>query len=146
MDASGVTLRPARTGDAGDLARLASQLGYPASPDDVLERLQLIGTRSGHEVIVAADRDVVVGWIHLLCDIHLESGEFVEIVGLVVDEARRGKGVGGALLAAAEEWARLRGFASIRLRTNVVRNEAHAFYERAGYTVRKEQKVFMKSF
>ena len=40
--------------------------------------------------------------------------------------------------------ARLQGVSSIRLRTNVVRKGAHAFYEHVGYVVRKEQKVYVK--
>jgi GNAT superfamily N-acetyltransferase len=136
MDASAITVRSARAGDADDLARLSSHMR---------SRLALLSKRSGHEVFVAQEAEKVVGWLHVLCDMHLESGEFVEIAGLVVDENFRGRGAGTALVAAAEEWARLEGHASIRVRTNVLRREAHLFYERAGYALRKEQKIYVKA-
>jgi GNAT superfamily N-acetyltransferase len=144
LNPSTFTVRAAQSADADVLARLALQLGYPSTGADLRERLGLLAGRADHEVFVAEGGGGIVGWVHVLCEIHLESGEFAEIAGLVVDEGERGKGAGRMLLVAAEAWARGRGFASIRLRTNVVRAEAHRFYERAGYAVRKEQKVFMK--
>lgn len=139
-----VTLRAARAEDAAVIARLAAQLGYPASADDISGRLVRISSRARHRVLVAQARDAVIGWVHVLSDEHLESGEFAEIAGLVVDDASRGTGVGRMLLGAAEAWARGGGFASIRVRSNVIRAEAHAFYEREGFALRKTQKVFEK--
>jgi GNAT superfamily N-acetyltransferase len=145
MPAPAITIRSARSDDAAELARLSSQLGYPSTSADLSARLELLSTRKDHEVFVAEGKTELVGWLHVLCDIHLESGDFVEIAGLVVDERHRGEGVGKTLLAAAERWARERGFTSIRVRTNVVRTRTHAFYAGAGYVLAKEQKVFVKS-
>jgi len=61
-----------------------------------------------------------------------------------VAEAQRSGGVGAALVAAAEEWARVKLCARIRVRSNVVRERTHRFYERLGYRVVKSQKVFDK--
>ena len=44
-----------------------------------------------------------------------------------------------------EQWARERGIRTIGLRSNVIRERAHAFYEREGYTVLKKQKAFRKT-
>lgn len=51
---------------------------------------------------------------------------------LAVDEARRGAGLGRAIVAAGEDWLRERGVAAVRL---MVRdgNPATAFYARIGY-------------
>jgi hypothetical protein len=50
------------------------------------------------------------------------------------------------LLAAAEAWAREQGFASMRVRSNVLRERAHRFYLREGYLEKKRQAVFLKRF
>jgi len=46
---------------------------------------------------------------------------------------------------AAEQWARVHGFALMRVRSNVVRERAHRFYEREGYARVKTQAVFRKA-
>jgi GNAT superfamily N-acetyltransferase len=52
--------------------------------------------------------------------------------------------VGARLLASAEEWARKRGCKSMSVRSNVIRERAHKFYERNGYEHYKTQKAFRK--
>ena len=44
----------------------------------------------------------------------------------------------------AEEWAREKGCATVGVRSNVIRERAHAFYERIGYKHIKTQKSFHK--
>ena len=41
-----------------------------------------------------------------------------------------------------KRWAEAKGVGLIRLRSNVVRTDAHRFYERQGFTKTKEQFVF----
>lgn len=53
---------------------------------------------------------------------------------LVVTEPERGKGVGRALLARAEELARKRGCFRMSLETSGWRVETHRFYEREGWS------------
>jgi GNAT superfamily N-acetyltransferase len=48
------------------------------------------------------------------------------------------------LLSRAEEWARENGCRAIGLRSNAIRDRAHAFYERHGYAHVKTQKAFRK--
>jgi hypothetical protein len=52
--------------------------------------------------------------------------------------------VGAVLLAAVETWAAERGFEIMRIRSNVIREDAHGFYEAHGYTNTKRQIVFAK--
>lgn len=146
MNAPRIAIRPARSADAAALAALAGQLGYPSTEADILRRLVMIEDRPQHAVFVAEADGAVAGWVHVLLDLHLESGEFAEIAGLVVDEHRRGAGVGQRLLVSAEAWARDQGAGTVRVRSNVVRTEAHGFYAKAGYAVRKRQTVFEKRF
>jgi GNAT superfamily N-acetyltransferase len=67
-----------------------------------------------------------------------------EVNGLIVSEEQRSSGLGAKLLAAAEEWACRKGCKSMSVRSNVVRERAHAFYVRAGYEHYKTQKAFRK--
>jgi GNAT superfamily N-acetyltransferase len=78
-----------------------------------------------------------------LCQL-MESDPHAEIGGLVVDERRRGAGVGRLLLEQAETWARTQGCTSVRLRSNIIRKEAHQFYLKRGYTLVKTQHAFAK--
>jgi ribosomal protein S18 acetylase RimI-like enzyme len=75
----------------------------------------------------------------------IASNPRVEIGGLVVDESCRSQGVGRLLMARVEEWARSNGFTEARLRSNVIRESAHLFYENLGYRVNKTQKSFLKT-
>lgn len=53
---------------------------------------------------------------------------------LVVSQPARGQGVGGALLARAEELARARGCFRMSLETSAWREDTHRFYEHQGWT------------
>ena len=136
-------LRPARMADAGAIAGLATQLGYPATREDVTCRIAGLAEHVGDEGVFLAEHlpHGVVGWIHVSLLRHLESEPYAEIVGLVVDASSRGHGVGAALVGAARSWARDRGLARLDVRTNVVREDAHRFYVREGFVLVKRQAV-----
>ena len=76
---------------------------------------------------------------------YVEADAFVVIGGLVVDREYRKQGIGRRLLVRAEEWAAQHGCSVVRLTSNVKRIDAHAFYERVGYTNLKTQYSFAKS-
>jgi GNAT superfamily N-acetyltransferase len=57
----------------------------------------------------------------------------------------RGGGVGRRLLEAAERWASANDLALIRVRSNIVRSNAHRSYERRAYDVEKTSSTFVKS-
>ncbi len=139
------TIRPARPDDAAALAPLAAQLGYPSTTADIESRLALILPDPAQLVAVAEVSGQVVGWIHAALYLTLESGAAVELRGLVIDEKHRGMGLGRALTERAEEWTRQRGARIVRLRSNIVRDGAHAFYQHLGYVVVKTQHAFRKN-
>jgi GNAT superfamily N-acetyltransferase len=136
-------IRPARVSDAPAIAALAAQLGYPSPQAEIEVRMEGLDAR-GRSAILVAEAGTVVAWIAVRGDLALESGPYAEIAGLVVDEAWRGRGAGEALVAAAEAWARKQGHTRVRVRSNVLRERAHQFYERLGYVVTKKQVVFDK--
>jgi GNAT superfamily N-acetyltransferase len=141
----GVVIRPARGADRADLARLATQLGYPMSEEEAGERLSRIADHPDHALLVAEQDGRVAGWLQVSRVRVFESEDGVEIGGLVVDEALRSRGIGARLLAEAERWARERGCVRMRVRSNVVRERAHAFYRSAGFSEVKTQRVFEKA-
>jgi len=141
-------IRRARRGDAERIAQLSSELGYPASAAQVATRLRQLTPVSKHAVFVAESADAatgVVGWVHVSVAHLLESDIRAEVNGLVVAEGQRSAGAGAKLLEAAEEWARRRGCGGMNVRSNVIRERAHMFYERNGYEHYKTQKAFRKA-
>lgn len=138
-------IRRARSSDAPRLAELTGQLGYPATAAQLKQRLRRIQPASHNAVFVAeSSRDGVVGWVHVGKQHLLESEDRAEINGLVVAEGQRSLGAGTCLLAAAEDWAREHGCKSMSVRSKIIRERAHAFYERNGYEHYKTQKSFRK--
>jgi len=137
-------IRPARIGDAAEIARLSEELGYPAAAKDMAERLAALLQRPEHGVVVAESCGNLLGWAAVEARTLLVTGRKAELMGLVVDSKARRRGVGLALVRAAEEWAREQGIDLMTVRSNAVRTESHPFYERLGYTHTKSQHVYLK--
>ena len=143
--ANGATLRRARITDSAELARLSAQLGYPQVADAFERRLRRLLISADHPVLVATDDDArLLGFIALERRLMLETGERVEIVGLVVDDAARRHGIGQALVDAAIDWAREIGLREVVVRSSTARVESHPFYEDAGFARIKSQHVYLK--
>ncbi len=141
----GLKIRRAKSADAPRIAALSGQLGYPATAAQMRKRLRGIAPASQHAVFVAESaKDGVIGWVHVSRQPLLEVELRAEVNGLVVAEGRRSLGAGARLLAAAEDWARKHGCKGMSVRSNVIRERAHKFYERSGYEHYKTQKSFRK--
>lgn len=166
-------IRRAIPEDAVAIAGLSRQLGYPSTAEETAARLDALSASALDAVFVAtretaarpagvrspaapervADRNApapasgarVIAWLHVFGRTMIESAPYAEIGGLVVDESERSRGVGRALVAEAESWAAARGYATIRVRSNVVREGAHRFYSARGYEASKRQTVFVKA-
>lgn len=138
-------IRKANLADASAIARLAGQLGYPTTSEEAKDSLRSFLQKKEHAVYIAETPDkLVVGWVHVFEANYLMEESFAEIGGLIVDEAKRGFGIGRALIETAEEWAVTMGYRYLRIRSNVTRTEAHQFYERLGYSCVKTSFVFVK--
>jgi GNAT superfamily N-acetyltransferase len=141
-----LTFRAATAADASAIAALSQELGYPADATTMATRLrQILGQPSQLVLVAQTAAGDICGWLQALSSNVLESGFRVEIVGLVVSANTRRQGVGKALVAAAETWARQVGAPSVNVRSNIIRIESHLFYPALGYLPVKQQMVYRKT-
>jgi GNAT superfamily N-acetyltransferase len=140
------SVRQAREQDYAEIARLAKQLGYPASDDTMRTRLcRLLSSLNDAVFVAESEAGGLSGWIHGTLTQFLESDFRVEIAGLVVDKEFHRRGVGRDLVKQVERWALEHGVTQSSVRCQTFRVEAHQFYESLGYSQTKTQIVFRKS-
>jgi GNAT superfamily N-acetyltransferase len=134
MSDMGIRVRPMESRDSEIVARLLTQLGYPVTGTEISEWLHSLGGAEDNGFFVAESTDAgVLGAIQVLGYFLLISGCCAEIAALVVDQRARRQGVGRMLVSVAETWAKERGYTTIRVRSGISREEAHAFYRGLGY-------------
>ncbi len=134
-----IVVREAKTDDWPAVAGLLAELGRP----DV-RGLEDEGWHGERFADYLARPDTVA----LLADVDGQIAGFLDlefrqrlnfrtpqawIPDLVVSEAQRGRGVGAALMARAEELSRERGCWGMTLESATWRKDAHRFYLREGY-------------
>ena len=138
-------VRSMQLADVFEVATLCGQLGYPSTAEQVRQRLEPLLENQEHRLMVAQhESGKVVGWVHALVLKSLFSNLTVIIDGLVTDEKHRGQGIGRALMADAEAWARSRGCARVSLLSNVIRSDTHGFYQHLGYRSDETSHIFYK--
>lgn len=119
------------------------ELGYAIQKSEFQQTISEIINRGG-TIWIAENAGHIIGSSCVVIDVRLAEGISGELVSLVVSENFRGQGIGRHLVHLSEEC--LAGQVSLmRIRANVVRDNAHIFYQGLGYTKIKEQKVFSKS-
>ncbi len=139
-----VTLHAPTSDDADGIARLSAQLGYACAVDTVRDRLRGYVAEDDQTITLAVDDERIVGFVEVRLAKTLESGTWAEIVGLVVDRAHRRRGVGRVLVDWAQAWAANLGLDHLRVRTNVTRDDARAFYTDLGFDEIKQQRVMVQ--
>ena len=139
-----MTIRPMQAEDVDRVGSLLTQLGYPAAGPEVARRFERIVGERNQALLVAVEGGTAIAWMHVALHPYLESDATAEIVGLVVADGHRSRGIGKALVDSAESWAAAQGCGTLRVRSRIVRERAHAFYERAGFQRIKTQHCFEK--
>lgn len=133
IDRQTVTLRPAAAADAGRIAALFTDEGYPAGTSDIVTRLERFASEYSQVLVADLDGDVV-GFIALHVLPRFEHDDrIVRIVALVVDPSVRERGVGHLLMAEAERVGREVGAAFVEITAGHHRPEARRLYEGLGY-------------
>lgn len=141
-----VTIRPARDADASLLSDLVERayspyiqrMGRRPAPmdDDYAEKV-----REG--CVFIADDDGVAGLIVLVT-----ASDHLLIENIAVHPERQGTGIGRALMAHAETYARQCGLRELRLYTNAAMRENLTLYPHLGYaeTARRNEDGFRRVF
>jgi GNAT superfamily N-acetyltransferase len=128
-----IEIRPAATSDADRIAALFTDEGYPAGPNDIVERLARFD--SAHSRVLVADHDgEVLGFIAVHALPRFEhSDRIVRVMALVVDAGARERGIGRLLMEAAEGVGREVGAAFAEVTAGHHRPDARRLYEELGY-------------
>lgn len=128
-----VAIRPAVADDAPQLAALLGHLGYPADAADLPGRLLRLRSGGDDAFVAVLDGETVgLATVHSRAVLHV-ARPVAQLTALVVPPAMRGRGVGRALVAAAEQWARAQGAERLVVTTALHRADAPLFYERLGF-------------
>ena len=121
-------------------------LGYDFPLEKTRKRLKLVLADDKNTIFVAEQNSEVKGYIQLESYDCIYAESMKNIMGLAVLPKEQGRGIGRLLITAAESFAKSDGAVGIRLSSGAGRTEAHKFYLACGYTMRKEQKNFVKLF
>jgi RimJ/RimL family protein N-acetyltransferase len=138
-----VEIRPAEPGDAAALIALADAVGAEPgewlltdrawrTPAEERRYLRILRRDANGAVFVAEDDGRIVGRLAVARDPHPSSAHVADF-GLMVSAAHRGRGIGRALLAAADGWARSAGVMKLELHVFPHNEAAIALYEKAGF-------------
>jgi GNAT superfamily N-acetyltransferase len=136
-------LRRVEPNDIPFVAELIGELGHPVDTKVAGQRLLQLARASDHAVFVAEQYEQVLGWIHVYRALRLQVPAFAEIAGLVVAPLHRGKGVGRHLVELCRLWASEQQLPQLRVRSSMVREEAHQFYLQLGFAKQKVQQSFV---
>jgi len=141
-----ITFRPALREDTPAMVALILQgdAAHPLSPEDAaaeaahpdyLAAFDTVAASPDVEMFVAERDGAVIGTIKVVLVPGLAGrGRLrARFESVHVAPELRGKGIGAAMIAFAEDIARGRGAASIELTSNANREAAHRFYRRLGY-------------
>jgi len=116
-------------GSHGDVWSPETRPAYEAAFDTIVRSPENL-------LFVAVDGDEVVGTFQLTFIPNLtgRGALRVKVESVKVKAARRSSGIGGRMMAHAEEVAGTRGAAAMELTSNKTRKDAHRFYERLGFS------------
>jgi GNAT superfamily N-acetyltransferase len=128
-------VRRGRPGDAASVLSLLKQLGYSPEERSFDETFALVVRHPEAAVFIANEGVRVIGYLALSQRPQIRLGGRLAVVDeLVVEESRRGTGIGSALLDAAVAFARGLGCVRIELVTARVRESyVRGFYARRGF-------------
>lgn len=85
-----------------------------------------------YAILIAKEEAEILGTITVICCKALATN-FLVMEDFVVKDGLRGKGIGGKLMAAADDFAREQGCTYGILVSSGHRKEAHRFYENHGF-------------
>lgn len=110
------------------------QLGYQTGSSEMEARLRSILCNPALKTFVATIDGHVCGMIGTVTYPGYEHNDVSgRILALVTLNTVRRRGIGRALIAAAEKYFAQKGIERVALNTSLTREDAHKFYESLGY-------------
>ena len=127
-------VRSAGVGDADDVARLLTDLGYPCDVHDAAERITATLDDARQVLLVARCEGRACGLLALDFMYYLPLGATTcRITALVIAPEAQRHGLGRQLLREAERRARVACAARLELASAGHRHDAHQFYRACGF-------------
>ncbi len=138
-----VKIRAAHPEDAKAISRLIREvLHTPVSASDTAQKLSQLCVSPRHRIYAADVDNVLVGYLHI-CDFHsLLCDPMKQILSMAVNPSYRRIGIGTALLARAEHWAKESGYIGVRADAYPYSKETRAFLQACGYSGEPFIKLF----
>ncbi|SEW35896.1 N-acetylglutamate synthase, GNAT family [Chitinophaga sp. YR573] len=134
-----IMIRDAHKGDIEALSLLMNDLGYPTTISEMQERFSGIIEHPDYRTILAVLDNEIVGMAGLHKGHFYErNGMYLRVLAFVVKQNNRNKGIGKILMKAAEDWAieQCLNCVIINSGNRENRKDAHAFYQKMGYTIK----------
>jgi GNAT superfamily N-acetyltransferase len=101
-----------------------------------IRAFDLIASHPNQELIVVERAGEIVGTLDIavLPSLSRRGSVRVQVEAVRIAAAERGSGLGSALFRMLIDWSRRQGYDLLQLTSDRTREDAHAFYERLGFT------------
>lgn len=141
-----MTIRRATSADEAQILALSARMaGFPLPPWRTAAEItgsdgqaMVDALRAGHpdsEVFIAERGGEVAGCLHMLVALDFFGRRHAHISVIATSQAAEGTGVGRALMAYADQWARDRQLPFITLNVFAANERARRLYEKCGFEV-----------
>ena len=144
-DTNRLHIREAKLRDSEDIWRLnVEAMGNEYPIESVTQQLSSLLDSSAHKIYVALLNGRIVGYVHGADFVSLYAPPMKRVLTLAVDEAYRGRGIGGALLEKVEEWALATDSYTVCITIDEERLDGRACIGACGYERTPNQVHFRK--
>jgi ribosomal protein S18 acetylase RimI-like enzyme len=130
-----IAIRHATMADSEQIAQLVTDLGYATSAVQMCKRLEALLSDEDYSTLVACEGERIVGFIgSRLGPLYESDDPYGQIMALAVATDHHRRGVGRTLMQAIESVLVDRGARVLVVASGNHRADAHAFYEKNGFT------------
>lgn len=138
-------IREARPKDAGQIYDLYHDVMQYDFPVEQMEKMiEIVSQDKNNYVFVAVEDEMIQGIIEVVIKYSIHKKSYLIINTLTVASDVQRKGVGTKLLAYVEAFAKEHQLGRINVGSQVKRINAHHFYQKNGFDLIKEHKIFEK--